>query len=132
MYIFNNESLVSLFADAKASPRKRAHRNLHASYDEKIQRLFIALIKGSYVQPHYHELPHQWEMFVVINGNIRVCLYNSDGSVNLEFLVGEGQDTQVVEFQPYDIHSVECVSETALMLEIKEGPFDPNNAKVVF
>ncbi|MCV5333107.1 cupin fold metalloprotein, WbuC family, partial [Escherichia coli] len=35
----------------------------------------------------------------------------------------------VVEFSPGDIHSVKCLSPKALMLEIKEGPFDPRKAK---
>ncbi|WP_217522764.1 WbuC family cupin fold metalloprotein [Vibrio metschnikovii] len=131
MNVFNDENLASLFADAKISPRKRAHRNLHASYNDRVQRLFIALTKGSYVEPHYHELPHQWEMFVVISGLIRVCYYNSQGSIQSELLVGEDQSAKVVEFHPHDIHSVECLSETALMLEIKEGPFNPEYAKVM-
>ncbi|ENQ4672742.1 WbuC family cupin fold metalloprotein [Vibrio cholerae] len=129
MNVFNDENLASLFAEAKTSPRKRAHRNLHVSYDDKVQRLFIALTKGSYVEPHYHELSHQWEMFVVISGLIRVCYYNSQGSIQSELLVGEEQSSKVVEFHPHDIHSVECLSETALMLEIKEGPYDPDYSK---
>ncbi len=130
MKTFGDDNLSSLFESAKDSPRKRSHLNLHASYDEKVQRLFIALTKGSYVEPHYHELPHQWEMFVVINGLLRVCHYNSDGSVASERLVGDGQCVKAFEFLPNDIHSVECISDTALMLEIKEGPFDPERAKV--
>ncbi|MGR5531575.1 WbuC family cupin fold metalloprotein [Vibrio alfacsensis] len=131
MKVYGNDSLSTLFQAAEISPRKRAHLNLHASYDEKVQRLFIALTKGSYVEPHYHELSHQWEMFVVIHGLIRVCHYNSDGGIVSELLVGDGERAKVIEFLPNDIHSVECLSETALMLEIKEGPFRPEFAKVV-
>ncbi|WP_341992961.1 WbuC family cupin fold metalloprotein [Morganella morganii] len=131
MNVFNDKNLASLFVDAKISPRKRAHRNLHVSYDDKVQRLFIALTKGSYVEPHYHEFPHQWEMFIVISGLIRVCHYTSEGSIQSELLVGDGQSSKVIEFFPNEIHSVECISDTALMLEIKEGPFKPEYAKVL-
>lgn len=120
-----------LFEQASNSPRKRAHLNLHASFDDKVQRLYIALLKGSYVEPHYHELAHQWEMFIVQSGMLKVTLYNKAGSVINSFLVGNGQDVQSVEFQSGDIHSVECVSEQALMLEIKEGPFIEKYAKVL-
>lgn len=30
-----------------------------------------------------------------------------------------------------EIHSVECISNKTLMLEIKEGPFNPDFAKVM-
>ncbi|WP_038876843.1 WbuC family cupin fold metalloprotein [Vibrio jasicida] len=130
MNTYNDESLSVLFERAQTSSRKRAHHNLHADYGEKVQRLFIALIKGSYVEPHYHELSHQWEMFIVVSGVIRVCQYNFDGSVASELLVGDGQRVRVIEFLPKDIHSVECLSDKALLLEVKEGPFNPQFAKV--
>ncbi|GIU18065.1 MULTISPECIES: WbuC family cupin fold metalloprotein [unclassified Shewanella] len=131
MKVLGKELLDNLLGDAKASPRRRAHLNLHKTFDDKVQRLFIALSKGSYVEPHYHELPHQWEMFVVINGVIRVTVYNSDGSKLKELLVGDGEECRAIEFQPFDIHSVECISDDALMLEVKEGAFDPDFAKVL-
>ena len=45
--------------------------------------------------------------------------------------MGDKQDVQSVVFKPGDVHSVECVSEQALMLEIKEGPFIEKHAKVL-
>tara|TARA_B100000700_G_scaffold139242_1_gene155346 strand:+ start:11664 stop:12065 length:402 start_codon:yes stop_codon:yes gene_type:complete len=120
-----------LFEQASHSPRRRAHLNLHASFDDKVQRLYIAMLEGSYVGPHYHALAHQWEMFIVQNGILKVMLHHKDGSVISSFLVGDEQDTQAIEFKPGDVHSVECVSEQALMLEIKEGPFIEERAKVL-
>ena len=123
--------IKTLFEQANYSHRKRAHLNLHASFDDKVQRLYIALLKGSYVEPHYHVLAHQWEMFIVQSGVLKVTLHNKDGSVISSCLVGDEQDIQAIEFKPGDIHSVECISEQALMLEIKEGPFIEKHAKVL-
>lgn len=120
-----------LFEQAYSSPRKRAHLNLHASFDDKVQRLYIALIKGSYVEPHYHELEHQWEMFTVQRGILKIILYDKNGLVIDTFLVGDNQDIQSIEFQPGDVHSVECLSEDALILEIKEGPYIEKHAKAL-
>jgi len=120
---FGINEFESLFQDAVLSTRKRTHLNLHSSFDDKVQRLYIAMLKGSYVEPHYHELPQQWEMFFVLQGVIRLVLYNVDGSVKDSLLLGDGYDIQSMELQPNDIHSVECISDQALMLEIKEGPF---------
>ena len=119
----------TLEIEASLSPRKRSHRNLHNSFQEKVQRLLISLEKNSYVEPHFHELEHQWEMFVVLEGVIEVTLYSEDGSVFDSILVGDGKETKIVELSPNDIHSVKCVSDRALILEVKEGPFDPEHAK---
>ena len=130
MKIVSSRQLESLFQQAELSPRKRIHLNLHTSFGDKVQRLYIAMIKGSYVEPHYHELPHQWEMFFVLQGEILLKLYNVDGSAKESMLVGGGHEVQSIELHPSDIHSVECISDRALLVEIKEGPFNPELAKV--
>ena len=131
MRIFDKDCFDELNEMALQSDRKRSHLNLHSSYDEKVQRLFISLSKGSYVKPHYHELPHQWEIFVVLEGVVEVTIYNTDGSEIERLLAGEGQGCKVVEIAPMDIHSVRCISDKALMLEVKEGPFSLDTAKVL-
>ena len=128
---FNSDLFDLMYQHAKESPRKRSHHNLHGSFDEKVQRLFIALLKGSYVEPHFHSQEHQWENFFVLEGEIKVCLYNSDGTVRKTVFVGDGNKTRAIEFFPNDIHSVECISDKAIMLEVKEGPFNPEFAKVM-
>lgn len=130
MRILDKQFLTSLECSALASPRKREHLNLHNSFEEKIQRLFISLTKGSYVKPHYHELPHQWEMFVVME-IVEVVFYSTGGQEQQRLLVGEGQSCKAIEIYPMEIHSVECISNKTLMLEIKEGPVNPDFAKVM-
>ncbi|WP_367651912.1 WbuC family cupin fold metalloprotein [Vibrio sp. Y42_MX_L11] len=44
MRMITQENIASLFEQANNSPRKRAHLNLHASFDDKVQRLYIALL----------------------------------------------------------------------------------------
>lgn len=119
-----------LFLEAEGSSRRRSHLNLHASYEDKVQRLLIAMVRGSYVEPHYHELSHQWELFTVLQGVVRVDNYSKFGEVISSRYLGEGQDAMMVSIQPHEIHSVECISDKALLLEVKEGPFDPKFAKV--
>ncbi|EJL9531634.1 MULTISPECIES: WbuC family cupin fold metalloprotein [Enterobacteriaceae] len=129
MRLIDNDQLEALYEQAGQSTRLRSHLLMHSSHQEKVQRLLIALVKGSYVEPHYHELPHQWEMFIVMQGQLQVCLHDKDGEVIKEFVVGENTGINVVEFIPGEIHSVECLSPRALMMEVKEGPFDPSFAK---
>ncbi|EPT7065674.1 WbuC family cupin fold metalloprotein [Cronobacter turicensis] len=129
MRLIETSQLDVLFEQAKSSERLRSHLLLHDSYQEKVQRLLIAMVRGSYVEPHYHELPQQWEMFTILQGQIQVTLFNIKGEILTQFLAGEGTGVSIVELSPGDIHSVECVSEKAIMMEVKEGPFDPAYAK---
>lgn len=130
MKSISSADLERLFEEARKSDRKRSHLLLHASHAEKVQRLCIGLLEGSYVEPHYHDLDSQWEMFVVLEGRLQVTVYSIDSKEVLQdFYVGDGELIKFVEFRPMEAHSVRCVSPRALMLEVKEGPFDPAFAK---
>ncbi|WP_065648934.1 WbuC family cupin fold metalloprotein [Pantoea eucrina] len=129
MRVIDKAVTEQLYRDAEQSVRKRAHFLLHASHDDKVQRLLIGLVSGSVVEPHYHELSHQWELFTVLEGELDIRLYDTQGAVVRQFIAGPRSGITLVEFNPGDIHSVECLSERALMLEVKEGPFDPAFAK---
>lgn len=130
MKLFDSQLLAQLYRDAAASKRLRAHYLLHTSHAEKVQRLLIAMVQGSYVDPHYHEQPQQWEMFTLLQGQARVCLYADDGAVIQDFILSAQDPLPLIEFAPGDIHSVECLSLQALLLEVKEGPFNQKYAKV--
>ncbi|EPN9526264.1 WbuC family cupin fold metalloprotein [Cronobacter malonaticus] len=129
MRLIETSQFDLLFEQAKNSERLRSHLLLHNSHQEKVQRLLIAMVKGSYVEPHYHELPQQWEMFTILQGKVQVTLFDTKGELLSQFLAGEGTEVTIVELSPGDIHSVECISEKAIMMEVKEGPFDPAYAK---
>lgn len=130
MRMLNNDEVNLLYQLASNSVRLRSHFLLHHTHDDKVQRLLIAMVRGSYVEPHYHGLEHQWEMFSVIHGEIKVCLYDQDGNVLKGFFVNSEDALPLVEFSPNEIHSVECISERVLMLEVKEGPFDSSMPKI--
>ena len=81
MQLFNKEMLDELSSQAKISPRLRANRNVHASLEETVQRLFIAIEPGSYVQPHRHPEAEKWEFFMVVRGKIAMIIFNDEGCV---------------------------------------------------
>ncbi|MBD1573260.1 cupin fold metalloprotein, WbuC family [Vibrio sp. S17_S38] len=129
MKLIDKTVIEPLYRAAKASERKRSHYLLHDSHQDKVQRLLIGLVKGSYVEPHYHAQPHQWEMFTVLDGCIRLNLHSSDGSIVRSVFAGPAESVVSVELKPMDIHSLECISDKALILEVKEGPFDSEQPK---
>lgn len=68
---------------------------------------------------------------MVMKGILEIVLYSTGGQEEQSLLVGEGQSCKAIEIHPMEIHSVECITEKALMLEIKEGPFNPDFAEVM-
>ncbi|MFL7851936.1 WbuC family cupin fold metalloprotein [Providencia rettgeri] len=129
MDFLDTNIIRKIYIEAKNSPRKRSHYLLHKSHQDKVQRLLIALVSGSYVEPHYHELDHQWEMFFVLEGTLEISIYSSNGIKTNTKIIGDNTPYRAVEIQPNEIHSLRCLSDNALILEIKEGPFDFNFAK---
>ena len=130
MRVIEQDLIEQLRLDAEKSPRLRSHCLLHSNHDEVVQRLLIGFVKGSFVEPHYHALAHQWEMFAVLHGVLEVKVYDDCGNVTKQFNVGNDMRLpNLIEFSPNDTHSIKCLSDFALLLEVKEGPFDPKHAK---
>ena len=129
LYNYFDKSLFSeLKQKAINSERKRAHMNLHTSYDEAIQKTVIALAKGTYIPPHFHRHGHQKELFTLLEGSVKVVFFNEDGSIaDILTLCNEG----MVEVLPFSIHTVVCLSDTALAMEVKSGPFIADDCKEV-
>lgn len=130
MELINELQLIKLKEDAIKSSRARSHLQLHKSHKDPVQRVLIYLCKGSYVEPHYHSGDNQWEMFVVLKGQIELVKYNVDGTTKQIIELDSSKMDFIVQIMPNEIHSLLCVSKDALLLEIKEGPFDEKNAKV--
>jgi cupin fold WbuC family metalloprotein len=112
-----------LLAEAKLSPRKRAHRNLHADFNEPVQRTCIALAAGTYVRPHFHPQTAKWELLVVLHGTLGVLLFDETGTVRERLELSPGG---AVEINSGTWHTVFPLGGAAVMLDIKEGPYDPS------
>lgn len=123
---FDKSTFLELEKKATISPRKRAHMNLHNSYNEPIQKTVIALTNGTYIPPHYHRHEHQKELFVVLSGTVKVIFFSDVGAVSDILMLDSGE---IAEVLPFAIHTVVCMSDTALVLEIKSGPFIADDCK---
>ncbi|MGG2079118.1 WbuC family cupin fold metalloprotein [Lelliottia nimipressuralis] len=129
--LFDANTNHELITNAFASERLRHHLNLHRSYDDPIQRVVIAMAKGTYIPPHYHECKNQWESFSIIEGDVSVLIFDSIGTVTDKINLGRHSDIYGIELEYGTIHTIYCASEHALIMEIKEGPFNPEQAKVI-
>lgn len=89
----------------------------------------IALVKNSYVDPHFHELPNQWEMFFILEGEIDLEHYSTDGTLVSKKRFAMDGENIAIQIDPKEVHGLRCISDRALLLEIKEGPFKEEYAK---
>lgn len=121
--------LVDLGKRAYASPRRRQHFNLHESYVDPCQRLINFLWYDSYIQPHRHTADPKPETLIALKGIFGCIRFDELGNVvQLVQLASESQ-CSVIVVEPSEWHTVVALSETAVLLEVKAGPFDPSAAK---
>jgi cupin fold WbuC family metalloprotein len=121
----NSERLLHVVFDGAAGISERA--DLSPS-DQFLQSSVIPLERGRVVAPHAHQkrkrpyLSHTitQEAWVVISGKIRVSLFDTDHSLLSDVDLTQG--CLLVTF--YGGHSLECLSEDTVMLEIKNGPYE--------
>ena len=114
--------LAELAEEAAASTRRRSHVLLHADHQDQVQRLLIALEPDSYVRPHLHSV--QWEMIVLLRGSLDFLIFGPNGQL-LQRL-GLSTASPVVQIPPAIWHSGLALQPGTLVLEVKPGPYRPN------
>lgn len=120
MKIIDENLLLGLAEQAKASPRLRMNYNFHESLDEKCHRFLNAMEPGTQIPVHHH--PTKAETLVILKGKIRVTTYDDSGKVVENCIVSREDGNYGVDI-PKDVwHTVECL-ESCVILECKEGPF---------
>jgi len=133
MKTFDAEYLNNLTAQAKSSPRLRQHRNIHNSYQDACQRLFNAIEPGSYIRPHRHIADPRDELLIAIRGSMALVTFDDQGSISGILCFGTektGSDLAVgAEVDPSTWHTVVALEVGSVLLEVKAGPFDPNQPK---
>lgn len=125
----------SLVDEAKANPRRRKHKNLHADYQEACQRFFNAIEPGSYLRPHRHGPCQGAETLIAIQGLLAFMVFGSEGEVQAVHLFGAGNHVKElggavgVEVQPGQWHTIISLESGSILLEMKGGPFNPEAPK---
>lgn len=115
-----------LLASAAISPRKRAHRNLHADFNEPVQRTCIALVPGTYIRPHCHPQANKRELILPLKGAVTVLIFDAHGAV-FERLMLAADQVCGIELPPGVWHTVFPLAGPALILEVKQGPYVPSD-----
>lgn len=122
-----NEELISqLLEKAKKSERLRSHHNFHEAPESAVQRLCIALCRGTFVKPHMHPQSNKWEFMMIVSGRVRVMLFNESGEVVDVLHLESGTANVGAELPSGVFHTVFPLDEEAVIFEYKEGPYNPD------
>ncbi|HEV3178882.1 MAG TPA: WbuC family cupin fold metalloprotein [Steroidobacteraceae bacterium] len=118
--------LDELATRAAASPRARAHYNIHPTPDDPVQRFLVVALPGSYFRPHRHATKS--ELAVVVRGRIDVLTFDERGCITARHGVGEGTDSIAYETPAGTWHTLLPGAAGGAFLEVKEGPYDAATA----
>jgi cupin fold WbuC family metalloprotein len=125
-----DDALISDLADkAAVSPRRRQHHNLHSSYGDPAQRLLNFLWFDSYIAPHRHSLDPKEETLIALRGAFGCVRFDDKGAIVATCRLECGGPVSGIVLAPGDWHTLVALTPTALLLEVKAGPFDPEAAK---
>lgn len=128
---WGRQFLAELVERATLSPRRRQHLNLHSDYSDSCQQLLNAICADSYIRPHRHILDPKEELLIVLQGEV-VCWYFDDSGTVLDAVRMEaGGEFFAVRIQAHQWHTITACDATAVILEVKSGPFDPLKAKLL-
>lgn len=126
---FDAAILDELTRRAVASPRLRQHHNIHTSYADLCQRLLSAIEPGSYLRPYKHLVRPRSKLLVALHGLFAVMLFDEEGNVErvTPFGVGVGVSmVPMVEVSGDCWNSVLSLAHGSVLLEVKAGPFNPD------
>ncbi len=118
---------MDLLGKAHASPRKRAHLNLHDDLNDPTQRLFVAIEPQSYIRPHRHRLPPKWECFFVFRGSASMLTFDDYGKVTGRADLSVERDSLAAEIPAGIWHTLVATSPDTVLVELKPGPYAPLN-----
>ena len=126
MKLFSATLLDELAAKATASPRGRAHHNVHSSALDIVQRFFVVANRNSYFRPHRHRTKS--ELALVLRGTFDVLIFEDSGQLLARHTVGNKSALMGYETAAGTWHTLLAHEDGAAFLEIKEGPYDATTA----
>ncbi len=120
--IIDNSLLDKVEEEARRSPRLRMNRNIHESFDDRVQQMINVLIPGTLMPVHRHL--HSSETFILLRGKMFVMYYDELGREVERILLDPLAGNYGVNIPKGQWHGVEVI-ETSAILEVKEGPYTP-------
>ena len=117
--------LGRLKQEAAQAPRRRARLCLHMSEEDSIQEMLIVFCRDALVKPH--RTLNKSESFHVVEGELRMLMFDDEGRVLQKFDMGPAGSGKVfmsrLSSSPWYTYLPR--SEFVVIHEISRGPFEP-------
>jgi cupin fold WbuC family metalloprotein len=118
-------------SEARSLPRLRRNHNLHQESDP-VQRFLNVMQPGTYVRPHRHLRSRPgagFECFVVLQGAIGLLLLDCEGQVLQRERLAAAGPLRGIQLAEGILHTLVALEPDSVMMEIKEGPYEPTADK---
>lgn len=115
--------LDNLTEQAKASPQLRMNMDLRNSPSDGSQRMLNAIEPGSPLPIHRHTKSS--ETVVCLRGHLWEVFYDEAGAVTEVIVLRPGGDCVAVNIPLGQWDSVEVLESGTVILECKDGPYEP-------
>ena len=121
--VIDKKLLDELTARAKSSPRLRMNLDLRNTPEDQSQRMLNALEPGTVMPIHRHCSTS--ETVVVLRGRVKWLYYDCHGRLTDSFVVESGGEICGLSVPMGQWHSLECLEPGSVILETKDGAFQP-------
>ena len=105
--IIDKQTLDSLTAAAKASPRLRMNLDLRNSPSDGSQRMLNAMEPGTVMPIHRHHASS--ETVVILRGRIRWIFYDDNGQETERVVLDANGEPRMLNVEKDRWHSLECL-----------------------
>jgi len=127
----DQELLDTVAQQARSSSRLRQNYNFH-NPAEKVQRFLNVLQPGTYVRPHRHRRSPEvngFEFFLVLQGELGMLILDAEGRVIRQEWISAQGPIRGIELAEGTYHTLVALAPDTILLELKEGPYDPSTDK---
>lgn len=121
--VIDNHILDELTTKAKANPRLRQSLDLRNSPEDKSQRMLNALEPGTVMPIHRHTASS--ETVAIVRGRICWKFYDEDGKETERVILDANRDLRCLNVEKGRWHSLECLESGSVLLECKDGAYEP-------
>ena len=119
--IIDKQVLDELSNKAEESPRLRCNLDLRNSDQDQSQRMLNAIEPDTVMPNHPHR--HSSETCVCIRGHFVEYFYDENGTLThtIDMLPGG----TILNIEKGQWHSLKCLESGTILLEAKDGPWEP-------
>jgi cupin fold WbuC family metalloprotein len=129
MIKITDQRIEDLAGRAGEMPRKRAHHFFPGDPGDGIQPFLLALDPEAYFRPHRHSDSGGLEVVAALRGKTLVAVFDDGGRVTEHAVLAPDGETRIVEIEAEEWHTVLALQAGSVVLNVKEGPYDPETNK---